>query len=406
MKKFILTNKELDTIVSQYQLDNSTIVRSLRNKSLHILLSGATGFLGTHLVAYMLLDNRIEKIYSLVREKEKLFHNFIHYGIIKNNHFSKEFLNTLTLTNKQFLDNRNFNELYSTKIHEIIGNVVIENWNIKDELDIDLIIHCAAKISALDLLKHNQKENCDSTFYGIQLAKKFQCPFMLTSTLSVFVSSTQYHGIFKENDYLENSKGYIGGYAQSKYISEKLTQHYTSQILRYGLLTGSTFQGYMSDDSFLTLFKKWIAEHKIVPNNYEESFVDITPVDIAALITKELIFKGNYSLKDNIYHIANSKALSIKTIIEHLVDKNRVQYVSHDDFVLYLSEFKKIEQIFFYYAFYKKKAIEKYPQYFNIDLFQSTQCEYKKDRLNNLSLDYLKQVNEKWLNLYFGVKHG
>lgn len=406
MSGFKLNQKELNNIVNQYNLPIGTF-DCVKNTKENILISGATGYLATHLISYLMLDVRIKNIYLLVRNKEKFIQNLNNLGLIKNQEFTSSFLNTLSL-NDIHIEKCNFNKLLSKKVHFILGDVSEKNWNINFQQighAIDLIIHCAAKISALDLLKHNKKDNCDSTFYGIELAQKFNASFMLASTLSVFVSSSQYQGVFYESDNLNQEKDYFGGYAQSKYISEKLAQQYPSQIIRYGLLTGSTFSGKFPFNSFFELFVKWIEKNKVLPKQYEESFVDITPVDIAALITKELIFKGNFSFNNNIYHIANSKSVSLTEIINSFIQKDEIKWLEHDDFVLYLKQFKKFEQIFFYYAFFKTKAIKIYPQYFNIDLFQSTLCTYDKHNLKNLNLDLVLPINKELLNLYIEAFH-
>jgi thioester reductase-like protein len=407
VKNFKLNKHQLDNIVNQYSLSDSEL-NNFSLKKENILISGATGFLATHLIAYLLLDCRIKNIYALVRNKDKLLFNLEHYGIIKNYHFTKNFLNTLSHTETEFIESNDFKQLFHEKVHLVIGDISKENWNIDlndIKSTIDLVIHLAAKISALDLLKSNQTENCDATYYGTQLAKKFNCSFMLASTLSVFVSSSISYGHFYESDILNEEKEYLGGYAQSKYISEKLTQHYPSQILRYGLLTGSSFYGKFPENTFFELFIQWIQKNKTIPQDYEESFVDITPVDIAALITKELIFRGNFSIENNIYHIANSQNLSIHKLISAILKNNPIKYLSHEEFMLYLEKFKKTEQIFLNYAFFKHEAIKKYPNYFNIDLFQSTHCVYHKDNLEKLHLDYLKNIDEHLINLYLGFYH-
>lgn len=404
MKHFKLDKVQLDEIVKQYNFSNNYSSLNFHEKE-NILISGATGFLATHLVAYLLLDKRIKNIYALVRNEDKLLFNLQTYGIIKDNVFQKNFLDTLNHIDNTFIENDNFNKLFNQKIHFLIGDITKQNWAIdlnKINTDVHLVMHLGAKISALDLLTHTKANNCDSTYYGIQLASQFKCPFMLASTLSTFVSSSSFQGHFYEFDRLNEDKHYLGGYAQSKYISEQLAYQYPSQIIRYGLLTGSSFKGQFPDNTFFELFVRWIKRYKVLPKNYEESFVDITPVDIAALITKELIFKGNDTFLNNVYHIANSESLSINRLIDLILleNKNEIQYLEYDDFMVYLTQFKKFEQIFFEYAFFKTKAMKKYPHYFNIDLFQSTHCVFHKENLSNLGLDYLKNFNDNLINLY------
>ena len=100
------------------------------------------------------------------------------------------------------------------------------------------------------------------------------------STLSVFVSSNLYGNHIEKSLMCNDEYHLYGGYAQSKYIGEKIMEKYQKNIIRLGLITGTSEKGIFPEDFFSDFIKinKKIGEY---PENYENSYVDITPVDYA-----------------------------------------------------------------------------------------------------------------------------
>lgn len=338
----------------------------------HLLLTGATGFLGIHLLENLVKKSIYEKIYIIVRNKNKLLDQIEYYNIPK---FS-------------------FN-----KIEIIEGDLLtlpIENFP-----NASYVIHSAAEIHCLKNLSQLWSNNvlvtkkiCDIYQHCAKVT--------LISTLSVFVSSNT-NGEHKPTSLPVNQNySLYGGYAQSKYISEKLVEKINGNIVRLGLLTGSTHTGKFPPHDFFTQIVTALNNIKVYPEIFEEAFVDITPVDLCGQIITNYISNNNFSnnnfnnnnfSKNNIIHIANKNSLPLSAIVKKL----NLTPVSGINFISTLNSLPSLTKTLLMFAFFKSEMLKSSFKLFNIDLFQSTDHSYDiKEDFNinhhHLLTIYLQQL--------------
>lgn len=275
-----LTNKKPKTVSS----DSPKIV----------LLTGATGFVGSFLLEYLLKDPLIH-IVCLVRNEQKLQDVINQYNI-------------------QIDDSR-----YSC----IIGDISIDKLGLSEEnyfklvKEVSFIVHCAAWVSFV--MKYSELR--DSNVIGTRNILELSCsgdktiPLCYISSNSVILKSNS--KVIKESEPLDSSLleySLDKGYAASKHVAELLIQESIqlgapSVIFRLGTVSGHSKTGVMNPTDFLsTLFKSFFLLKAVpfqdIDSNY--GFMNFIPVDYACdSIISIFQLDLNSSEFGGIYHICN-----------------------------------------------------------------------------------------------------
>lgn len=333
-------------------LPNKIYINKNKCKNNEILVTGGAGFLGIHILKNLLLSKKYTKIHTIVRNPEKLIKQAEYFNL------GIEWISQITVITGDLLE-------------------------IKDCLfpNVEFVIHSAAQIHCIKTLKQLWNNNVETTEKIAQIYQKNKLFFI--STLSVFVSSNLIGN--HENKSLLVSDDYClyGGYAQSKFIGEKIIEKYKQNIIRLGLITGSSKDGIFPED-FFTNFIKANKQLGFYPEEFEEALVDITPVDYVVNLVAEVI-QG----KEKIIHIANKKATSLSQIVSVL----NLKKLKKEDWLKKVEKMTNLEQILLKFAFFKNETMSSNRDYFNIDLFQTTNHTYNIKK-------YFDQDNESMLKLY------
>ena len=318
----------------------------------HILVTGGAGFLGIHLLRDLVECGCYDKIYTIVRNPSKLISQAAYYGI-----FGK-WLESITV---------------------IKGDLL----NLPENLfpDVEHVLHSAAEIHCLKNRNQLWSNNVLATQRIAEIYRLNKISFI--STLSVFVSSNQKGLHLPQSIPLSDDYSLYGGYAQTKFIGEKIIEKVHGNIIRLGLITGSTHSGIFPAD-FFTQIVKLLELTKCYPVGYQESFVDMTPVDYASQEILKAMHKTN-----TIVHIANKDSTSINTFISEL----NLKPVDRDVWLESIKSLGNLEQYLLRYAFFKDEMLSNHFNYFNLDLFQSTGHQYGIEK--SLPID-----NETMLKLY------
>ncbi len=296
----------------------------------NVLLTGATGFLGSHILSY-LLDNTNIKIYCLVRK--------VNDKIPKQR--LRERLNF-------FFENK-YDELFDKRIITIDGDIVLENIvNNQEDLeliknDVEIIINSAAYVKHYGNIEIFKKIN----YFGIdnlaQFALENNKKLIHISTLSVSgnileVGQIEQVDIAKGTIFNETNL-YIGQnldnvYAYTKFLGEKSVYEYILKgldaiVIRMGNLTSritdGMFQPNVEENAFANRLKT-IIDLGVLPKNLLDFNVEFTPIDLAAkAICLLATVKGNY----NTYHLFNHNHIIMSELDRALNNLNyKLKHIS------------------------------------------------------------------------------
>ena len=287
-----------NNIVDNYTINNDSIG--------NVLLTGATGFLGAHILAY-LLDNTNTTIYCLVRRVR-----------------GKEPSDRLKEQIDFFFGNK-YEEFFGKRIVTIEGDVVLDelvcNKNDLEILnkDVSTIINSAAYVKHYGELELFKRIN----YYGVKnianFAMKYHKRLVHISTLSVSGNILEVGQIeqvnIKKGTVFNETNLYIGQnldnvYAYTKFLGEMIVYEYILQgldakVIRMGNLTSrwsdGKFQPNVEENAFANRLKT-IIDLGVVPDNLLDFNVEFTPIDLAA---QAICLLSATNKEFNTYHLFN-----------------------------------------------------------------------------------------------------
>lgn len=350
----------------------------------HVLITGTTGFLGSHFLEKLLKENVDEEYYCLIRAE--------------NNEMAKEKL-------KKSFEKFQLESplLERANLHYVLGDIskeklgLIEKQYEELKKGITKVLHSAAIVNNILPYEEMYNTNVKGTLEIIKLQK----PIHYVSTLSVFVGTNQNTGIVYEEDELDNIQTVYGGYAQSKYIGELLIKNSKLPVVnyRFGLLTSHSEKTYFNPKEFLNMLFKGIEKIKSLPNiNLNELVLDVSPIDFAVNVMFEVYKKGMYG---KTYHIANNKGASLELIKNAFEEEGeRIYLIDPDDFkrlVFNSSLDVNSKSVFLTMCRFDEELFKKYRHF---DLFQRTNIDFDmKNTKEILDIDF-PEVNTSLIKKY------
>ncbi len=313
----------------------------------NILLTGATGFLGAHILDSF-IKNESGKIYCLVRrdgeddENSRLQKIFSYY----------------------------FGDIYDKEIGNriipIAGDIEQIGLAMDMPYDVQTIIHTAATVKHYGSYEYFYRVNVTGTLHVMEYAKKVNAYFCYISTLSVSGDSLYDQFGYVKSDtmkYFSEKDLYINQdlsnvYVRSKFEAEKLVLEniadgMSGSIMRVGNLTNrysdGKFQINYQSNAFLMRFKAFLNLHQ-VPKNVYDLLADLTPVDVCAdaiiaiLQYRERdysVFHINKKYKvSDVLHSLNSIHFEMKIVDEQMFGTTLKHYISkHLETKLILNDF-------------------------------------------------------------------
>ncbi len=306
-KAMILNNQEED---KEGNIDVNSLIMynpnmEYESEPKYILLTGATGFLGAHIL-WQLLKKKMNVV-CLVRSEERLYSTMKEY-------FPKEY------------------EFMSYKV--IKGDIEKEHFGLNRESyeklvnRVDMVIHTAANVQHAGHYSDFERTNVIGTQNVIDFCKDANAVLQHTSTASVCgagtVSQTKPDAVFDENC-LDIGQNYVQNvYIHSKYKAEERVlmarkEGLKVNIFRIGNLTwrmyDGVFQKNAQDNGFIGRCKG-ILKVKVYSDELNEYPIDFTAVDECATA---FVLLALHNRVNNIYHLYNPNMYSVENLTKRLL---------------------------------------------------------------------------------------
>ena len=371
-----------------------TDCKKIENKY-NILLTGATGFFGSHLLIELLnKTNQIGKIYCAVRAKknisakERLLKkvNF-YFGDIYNELFDKYVeVVECEISEKQFgLDEEKYNELKN---------------------NVDIVIHSAANVKHYGKYANFENDNILVTKNIIEFCKNSNVQLDYISTMTVcgnyLIKQNTDMNKFDENSLYIGQNFEENVYSKSKLIAESMiiknmNEEFNATIYRLGDLTGRYTDGKFQENinenaTYLRL--KSILEIGAIPETIVEKKLEFSPVDYVAKAVTTIIWSDQ--CKNRIFNVYNPNMITTYQLLNFIEKINySVKAISKEAFANIIEKMSSDEEM-------QKKLIGIINDFTdNKDLVYN----YTIEQNNEITTKYLEtlkfnwcQVNEKYID--------
>lgn len=323
---------------SDLELNNINISKD-SNVLGNVLLTGANGFIGIH-VLYELLFNSNSKIHCFVRGNN-LNHSIERLDDGFNFYFG--------ISIKPFLGNRL--EVYNGQITEDNFKLSLSVLNFLIN-DVDTIIHTAAIVKHYGDFEQFKRTNIYGTKKIVEFAYQNKKRLIHISSISVsgnyLVKQNNKNVDFTENDLYIGQHYKNNVYVNSKFDAEKIVYSYmqkglTAEVLRIGILSGRYLDGFFQKNIFENAFYgriKSLVDLHCVSDKMLDQKIEFTPVDLCA---KAIVILASSKLAENkVYHLFNNNLYTIRQILDVLKTYNiDVSTVSENEFERKLLQISK-----------------------------------------------------------------
>lgn len=341
--KSIYLQLELDKEANNIAIEHERIPYHLQAKSFtfeneirstcKILLTGATGYLGCHVLQQLLMETN-HTIYLLIRVAEPDGSNIAAYQRITNK-FKYYFGINLDNYKHRLIFLKSDIEQVHLGLDELIYQNLVDN--------IDSIIHCAALVKHYGEYIDFYRANVQSTINLLELAKTTRKDFHYVSTIGVFINSRlseKGYNIFTENS-IDNAHANLDNiYTKTKYEGEQATLKYReygvrTNIYRIGNIAINSVthkaQENIEDNAFFQCVKT-ILELGIISKELSE--VDISPVDYTAAAIIALF--NQKKLYNQIYHVFNPEKSNLYALLcqDRKINIEKVSFYEFIDSIL------------------------------------------------------------------------
>lgn len=275
----------------------------------NILITGATGFLGAHVVDELMKEEQ-GKIYCLVRGK--------------NDNAGRDRLKSVL---KYYFGDKYESEI-NRRIVPVCGDI---EEPLPDGLpsDVQTVIHTAASVKHYGSYSYFQRVNAEGTGHVVEYAKRIGAKLIHISTLSVSGNSmaddfTVYHSE-KEKLFNETSF-YIGQpldnvYIHSKFEAERkvydaMLEGLDAIVIRVGNLTNRAsdykFQPNFRENAFLTRVKA-VLEFGLFPDYLMSLYSEFSPIDKTA---EGIVKIAQYADNQSVFHLNSNKVIYFERFLD------------------------------------------------------------------------------------------
>jgi amino acid adenylation domain-containing protein/thioester reductase-like protein len=277
-----------------------------------VLLTGATGYLGSHLLK-KLLENSSDKIYCLIRKDKERLEKCM-----------------------DFYFGEGYYERYRTRLQIFVGELAKDQFIAEPELykemteKVTRVFHCAADVRHYAPEKELFYANVEGTREVLRFVKASGAALMHISTISVagdLSSGISNQVAFNEEDLNIGQNWWDNPYVKSKILAEKLVddavrEGASANIFRIGRLVGNSYNGKFQinpkSNAFYRLIKG-IIELGMIPEALYARPLEVTPVNLAA----EAVFRLS-NTTTGAYHICSPNEIEIGVLAEKCIPLKQV----------------------------------------------------------------------------------
>lgn len=338
-----------------------------------ILLTGATGYLGIHILK-QLIDSDAGNIYCMVRGKDK-----------------ENAVNRLkTLLFYYFEDS--FENLFGPRLHVIAGDVTDV---IDPDLKVDTVINCAAIVKHFSEGTEIEDVNVGGAQHCVDFCLKSGARMIQVSTASTRGFSV--NGMPPAGEIFNEQKLYIGQflgnkYIHSKFIAERIvleavaTQGLSAKIMRVGNLsarsTDGEFQANFQTNSFMGRLKVYNMLG-CCPYESRDGQVEFSPINEVA---RAIVLLSTTPKECVVFHPYNNHFALLGDVLGELKQiGGGVRFVEMDEFSKTLDEAKEDPQ--------KAKQLSSMLAYRNMANGQKTTDVIRQ---NAYTMQVLYRLGYKW----------
>nr|WP_244287323.1 amino acid adenylation domain-containing protein [Amycolatopsis rubida] len=274
----------------------------------HVLLTGATGFVGAYLLERLLTETRAH-VHCAVRARDRV-------------HARRRIRNNL----RRFgLDTTRFP---GARVSALPTNLADPRLGLSESAHtelagcVDLIVHAAAHVNFLYPYESLKSANVTTTRRLIELAARRRVPIHYLSTIGVLAgigSSGVQH--ITEDLPLPHPDRLSMGYLETKWVSERLLQRASESvgipvsIHRPHEIAGALGTGAWNSATALPAMFKMIAETGLAPDI--DLPLDLVPVDrLAAAVIH--IATAPPAARLRVYHLANPRPALLTTMVDRI----------------------------------------------------------------------------------------
>lgn len=274
-----------------------------------VMLTGATGSLGSFMLRDLLKDETVKKVYCLVRGKESTLQDRL-VDAFKSRHLDSSLLDTERL------------EVLPMRLSEPNIGLTKERYDqLKEEVTI--VQHCAWLLDFNMAIDHYDKE-CIAPFYNLlKFAYREANPMHVHIISSVSASAALGPEIEEKPLPFDSHVAMPMGYGQSKFVCEILLNYLMTKknfpcyIERLGQVAGDTENGvWNTSEQYPLLFIGGCLMQKM-PNL--PTVVDWIPVDYASAAIVDIMLRTSQlpaSEENSIYHIVNPRLENWSDILQ------------------------------------------------------------------------------------------
>ena len=302
----------ISNLLEKNNIKNINKINKLKSNIGNILLIGATGFLGAHILDEF-LKTHTGIAYCLIREK----------SLTSPKERLKDTLN--------FYFGKKYDDYFDKRIIVITGDITNAKFTLSEsELqylaqNITTIIDSAALVKHFGSYQHFYDINVNGTNNIINFAHKYNKKLYYISTLSVsgnsFDETNEIQKFDETNFYIgqDFSNVYIHTkFEAEKLILEKIQTGLDACILRIGNITNrysdGVFQINVSENAFVNRLKSLLAM-KVIPEKLLEHSVEFTPVDTCA---QSIIKIVDSNPEFTVFHLFDDNTITCKKLLEIL----------------------------------------------------------------------------------------